>query len=57
VGDAGSGLAEDADVSLAEVDAVRAPHVGREPVQRRQVLDRSTAVELAAVGLLLDRLR
>ena len=51
------GLGEASDLGVGEVDAVRAPDVVREPAEPLEVLDRRAAVELAAVRLLLDRLR
>src|ERR671925_1564346 len=57
VGDARARVAEDGDILLGEVDAVRAPDVRREPVMPFEVFDRGAPVEPAAVRLLLDRLR
>ncbi len=45
------------DVGVADVHAVRAPDVAGEPAEPLQVLDGRAAVELAAVVVLLDRLR
>ena len=56
VRDADAVGAEPLDLVLREVDAVRAPDVVAEPADAIQVLDGPAAVELAAVGLLLDRL-
>ena len=55
--DAGAGLGEAGDLGRGQVDAVRAPDVVGEPAEPVEVLDGRAAVELAAVSLLLDRLR
>ena len=57
VRDARAGSAEALDVLVGEMHAVRAPDVVGEPAQPVEVLDRRAAVELAAVGVLLDGLR
>jgi hypothetical protein len=57
VRDARARLGKACDLRLREVDAVRAPHVVAEPAEPVEVLDRAAAVQLAAVGLFLHRLR
>ena len=57
LGDADATRPEGPHVGLREMDAVRAPHVALHPAHTLEVLDRRAAVELAAVRVLLDRLR
>ena len=54
--DAGAGGREARDLGVREVHAVRAPDVAVQPAEPVEVLDRTAAVELAAVRLLLDGL-
>src|SRR5829696_953576 len=56
VRDARARFREPRDVAVVEVDAVRAPDVSVEPAELLEVLDRSAAVQLLAVRLLLDGL-
>ena len=57
MGDADPGAREGLNVRGREMNAVRAPDVGRSPAELGEVLDRRAAVELPAVGLLLHGLR
>ena len=55
-GDAGPARGQGADALVVEVDAVREPHVGPEPAERLEVLDRAAAELLPAELVLVDRL-
>ena len=57
VRDADPVAAELCDVRVGEMDAMRAPDVRGRPAELLEVLDRRAAEQLAAVGVLLDRLR
>jgi hypothetical protein len=57
VGDTGACLAHPADVRVAQMDAMRAPHVPFKPPELLQILEWATAEDPLAVLLFLEGLR